>query len=122
MFFFHMCAHYYTYILCPPHYLLCEKVPFLPLFIFPYCLCFLNHSPPFFFHRNQGTRLWVEGVGCVGRAVGASAGLLSRWGGSTGWQLGGKALLKIHCWESHENSAWLKHNHTQQEGLVEKKK
>lgn len=67
---------------------------------------FFNHSPPCL-HQDQGSRLWVEGVGCVGRAVGASAGLLSRQGG-TGWQPGGKALLKIHCWESDWASPWSK--------------
>lgn len=50
-------------------------------------------------YQDQGSRLWVKSVGCVGRAVGASAGLLSRLG-RTAWQPGGKALLKIHCWES----------------------
>lgn len=92
-----------------------------------YCLCsldfyfFFTFSPPSL-HQDQGSRLWVEGVGCVGKAVGASAGLLSRQGG-TGWQPGRKALLKIHCWESDWASAWSNqhtHMHTHREGLLRK--
>lgn len=81
----------------------------------------LNHFPPSL-HVDR-SRLWVEGVGFVGRAVGASAGLLSRQGG-TGWQPGGKALLKTYCWGSNWALAWSKphahRKHTHQEGRVEK--
>lgn len=68
-----------------------------PFFLFSASLSllssFVNLSPPSL-HQDEGSRLWVEGVGCVGKAMGASAGLLSRQGeDGTGWQPGGKALL-----------------------------
>lgn len=88
------------------------------------CSLSFNHIPPSL-HQSR-SRLWVETVGCVGRVAGASAGLLSRQGG-TGWQAGGNGLLKTHCWESDWASAWSKacmHTHTythiHKEGMVRK--
>lgn len=86
--------------------------------LYLYCLVLL----PFFFFFNYSPSYKVLGADCGLNVWGVLAELLGvSWTvvmlGGTAWQPSGKALLKIHCWESNWASAWSKtwthtHQHT----------
>lgn len=81
----------------------------------------LSCSSSFFFF-NYSPSYKVLGADCGLNVWGVLAELLGvSWTvvmlGGTAWQPSGKALLKIHCWESNWASAWSKtwthtHQHT----------